>query len=141
MFILICNFFFACEEKKEIDSVQEEWDFTAVWIDDCNLEIEITGGEGEYYLGMAQTGAGDNGWYGENCKETEIETGICHPIDTTHRLESVHQTCGGEGVDSISEGTKTLFTSSFDYDISYAIFDSEYNLVGCKGDDCRYYED
>ena len=55
MFILICNFFFACEEKKEMDPVQEEWDFTAVWIDDCKLEIEIIGGEGEYYLGMVRS--------------------------------------------------------------------------------------
>ena len=135
MFIFICNLFFACEQKEA--EPEEEWSFATTWIDDCNIEIEIIGGEGGYYLGMAQTGAGDNGWYGEDC----TEAGICHPIDTKLILESVHQSCGGEGVDAISAGSKTLFTSFFDYEISYAIFDAEYNLILCTGDDCRYYQD
>ena len=136
MFVI---FFFACQTKLEKDSAESEveWSFTKSWLDDCNLEIEIIGGIGGYYLGMAQTGTmGDNGWYGEDCREDRI----CHPLDTTLSLESVHPTCEGEGIDAISPGIYTLFTSAFDYEISYAILDSDYRTIECIGDDCRYYQ-
>ena len=113
------------------------WSFSTSWVSDCDLDVEIVGGSGSYNLGMAQTGDGEAGWYGEDCS---VE-GLCHPLDATLSLASVHPDCGGDGIDAIVEGSTTLFKASHDTRISYAIFDADYNLVDCAGDDCSYFDE
>ena len=133
------------EEKDSGDDTQEAsaeasdevtWSFTTSWTDDCTLSVEIAGGTGSYNLGMAETAAGDAGWYGEDCS-TE---GACHPIDASLTLDSVHPDCGGGGIPDVVEGSTTLFKSSLDSRSTYAIFDADYALVDCAGDDCSYFE-
>ena len=118
------------------DTSTEDWSFSTSWVDDCTLDVEITGGSGSYNLGMAQTGDGDAGWYGEDCS-TE---GACHPLSSSLSLASVHPDCGGDGIDAIVEGSITLFKASHDSRITYAVFDADYNLVDCTGHDCSYFE-
>ena len=129
-----------CLSTEEKDSGEEpaavEFSFSTSWTSDCSLSVEITGGSGSYNLGMAETAAGDQGWYGEDCS-TE---GACHPIDTSLVLDSVHPDCGGDGISAVVEGSTTLFKSSLDPRTTYAIFDADYALQSCAGDDCSYFE-
>ena len=110
--------------------------FTATWTDLCTLSVEVLDGDGPYLLGLAQTGADDNGWYEEACNAS----GFCHPLENTLTLPSVHPTCEGGGVDALDAGVNTLFTSDFEEGLTYALFDSEQRLLGCFGHNCRYYD-
>ena len=111
----------------------EVWSFSPYWTDDCTLRVEITGGTGSYYLGLAET-ADAQGWYGEDCSLN----GICHPINASLTLDSVHPDCGGD-ISQVAAGSTTLFKSSLEGRITYAVFDMDYNLVDCSGDDCSYF--
>jgi hypothetical protein len=96
-----------------------EFGVAGSWTTDCSYTLEITNGSMDYYLGFAETGAGEDGWYGEDCGDGST----CHPVGMTGAtLGSVHPVyCGGAGIDAVEAGASTLLTGSMDANLTYAV--------------------
>jgi hypothetical protein len=106
------------------------------WTDICTYTFSITDVSGEYFLGLAETGAGSGGWYGEDCGAGNI----CHPMGFEGTaLASVHPDCGGDGVGAVVAGSATLFHSALERDITYVLSDEAGNCWSW-GDEPFYYE-
>lgn len=112
------------------------------WDDNCNYTLTITNGDGAamWGFGMAETGAGSNGWYGEDAMTADST----HPASASGlSLTSVHPDCGGGGIDDIKLGESTLFNESLDAGITYVVgaMDAGGNSLGCWtwGNDVSYY--
>ena len=87
-----------------------------------------------YNLGMAETGSGTDGWYGEDCTGSNI----CHPATATGTvLTSVHPDVGGGGIPDIDD-THTLFYGGLDANTTYAVVDST-GACWTWGNDVSYY--
>ena len=102
------------------DTTIPEFALGGTWTDDCtyNLIIENPAAGSLFGLGMAETGAGTNGWYGEDGMTADTT----HPVGATGvTLASVHADCGGGGIDDIKFGESTLFTMAFDPNITYFV--------------------
>ena len=123
-----------------------EASFNIAWTDDGNtLEASVSNPHLDgYFLGMAETGSGDLGWYGEDCIGDDAE---CHDMGVadTLSLTSVHPDVGGGGIDAVVPGSTTLFYAGLWAGVTYAFFsdegDTNYETVAHSGgDDPSYYE-
>jgi hypothetical protein len=106
--------------------------------------VEIENGSGRYDFGMAETGVGEVGWFGESCvigeeplDREDYGYDICHGLTATGG-EIVH-------VDNINDADdgSTLFTEEIHDrgNITYVLFDDSGAECWVWGDDVRYYED
>jgi hypothetical protein len=124
----------------------EEASFNIAWTDDgSTLEVSVSNPHVDgYFLGLAETGSGANGWYGEDC---EGDTSICHDMGSSNSLSlsSVHPDVGGGGLDDVVAGSTTLMHVGLWAGVTYAFFsnegDGDYaNVAHSGGDDTSYYE-
>jgi hypothetical protein len=90
--------------------------------------LVITNGSGNYNLGMAETGAGADGWYGEDCIE-----GACHPATSTG-LTLTHVAT----IPEVVPGSTTLLSGELDANITYGVIDST-GACWAWGNDVSYY--
>lgn len=105
------------------------------WSTDCSYTLEITNGSMDYYLGFAETGAGEDGWYGEDCGDGSV----CHPVGMTGTtLGSVHPDCGGAGIDAVVAGASTLLMGTMDANLTYVVAGSD-GTCWAWGNDASYY--
>jgi len=119
------------------DAEDEEAAAFSVTFSDTGVYVSVTNADmvGGYFFGMAQTGAGDAGWYGEDC----VSSGsICHELYDTLSLAAV----GAVG-DVVANST-TLHSAAIESAVTYAFWglgsSGDYNeVVYCGGDDCGYY--
>ncbi len=104
--------------------------------------VGIENGSGGYDFGMAETGAGDLGWFGESCVLGEEPWGmpdygydICHGLGATGG-EVVHVS----DIDDADDGS-TLFTDTIAAagNITYVLFDDSGAQCWVWGDDPTYY--
>ena len=108
------------------------------------LQVNITGGAGRYELGMAETGAGSSGWFGESCISGSEPYGyddygydVCHSLSATGGfLTSVYPT-----VSSVADGA-TLFNKSLGEsgDLTYVLLSVSSGDCWVTGHDVRYYD-
>lgn len=112
------------------------------WDDTCNYTLTLTNADTSvtWLFGMAETGAGTDGWYGEDGSSADST----HPASATGlALTSVHPDCGGGGIDDIKMGESTLFNESLDAGITYVLGaqDAGGASLGCWtwGHDVSYY--
>ena len=123
----------------ERDEVTEPT-FNIAWTDDGNtLEASVSNAHLDgYFLGLAETGSGAEGWYGEDCISDDA---ICHDMGADSSLALT-------GVSSIPEvvaGSTTLFNSGLWAGVTCAFFSNEGDtnyetLANVGGDDASYYE-
>lgn len=104
--------------------------------------LSITGGQGRYWFGMAETGqncSGSNCWTGEDCMDGfEVGDGTllryCHPAGAT----GVNLAYGGDPM-SLEEGAETLFfDATFEDYVTYYLEDDR-GACFTWGDDPSYY--
>ena len=89
-----------------------------VW-DDMGLTLELSGADlaSTWYLGLAETGNGERGWYGEDCL-AGVSNGldVCHPMTATGgRLLNVGT------LDAIVAGQTTLLGQPLEAGLTYVI--------------------
>ena len=122
-----------------------EASFNIAWADSGNtLEASVSNPHvGGYFLGLAETGSGADGWYGEDCVGEDSQ---CHDMGANDSLSltSVHPDVGGAGVGAVAPGSTTLFHSGIWSGVTYVFFSNEgetdYNTVAnVGGDDPSYY--
>ena len=107
------------------------------WPNDSTLTVTVTDLAAGVF-GMAQTGAGNEGWYGEDC----VTGSHCHAvIEGTNSLTSVHPDVGGGGIDDVVSSSTTLLHGGLASEVTYAVWDISDVCVHCSGDDCGYYSD
>ena len=127
-----------------------EESFNIAWTDVGNtLEVSVSNPhEGGYFLGLAETGSGSLGWYGEDCVSDDA---ICHDLGSTNSasLTSVHPEVSGmtpaAARAAVADGSTTLFHVGLWAGVTYAFFSNEgdtgYETVAyASGDDSSYYE-
>ena len=124
------------------DSGQEEADSGPVsvdvgWESGALLIVEISGlGSGTF--GLAETGAGGEGWYLEDC----VSTGAvyCHEVqDGTNSFVSVHPNATGVDWDGAMDNNETLMHQEAAAAITWAVFDDDGDCVAVGGHDPEYY--
>jgi hypothetical protein len=98
------------------------------------------GGDGssgaELTFGLAETGAGADGWYGEDCSTGDY----CHPAGTAGvTLSSVHPDVGGAGLDAVESGVTTLLWAGLDASITYVVIDGDTTECWAWGNEPGYY--
>ena len=126
------------------------WDssptFNIAWTDDgTTLEASVSNGhEDGYFLGLAESGSGGLGWYGEDCVSDDA---ICHDLgrDDYVSLSSAHPDAGGAGIDAVVAGSTTLFHVGLWSGVTYVFFsnagDTGYQTIAnVGGDDPSYYQ-
>ena len=121
-------------------STSPEPSFNIAWTDGTStLEASVSNPHVDgYFLGLAETGSGDAGWYGEDCMSFDAQ---CHDMGalSTLSLESV------SAIDDVVPGSTTLFSTGLWAGVTYAFFSNEgagdYEYIAHSGgDDTSYYE-
>lgn len=110
--------------------------------DSAGGDIGITGAASGWDFGMAETRAGDVGWYGESCIPGDEPYGysdygydICHELGSTGgRIERVYTTGDLEG------GT-TLFSDTTSINLTYFLERLDDGACFVWGDDPAYYDE
>ena len=116
--------------------------FDVTWPAVDLLELRIEEGESGYDFGIAETFAGDYGWYGEDCYLGTGPTLLCHPAESRGlMLESVHPDVGGAGIPDVIEGESTLFYDIHHPYVTYFLRGWDSGECWAFGDDPTYYED
>ena len=139
---------FACNDKDDTAGDSGTTDTTggtemlawlAGWDTDDQYSIEITEGSGSFDFGMAETGAGGKGWYGENCLGGAAGYDICHSFSAASPLvlDSVHPDVGGAGLDALVENSTTLLWAALG--ITYYLADKGTGECWTWGDETTYY--
>lgn len=118
------------------DTTIPEFSVSGSWTDKCSYTLSIENGSGDYFLGLAETGAGGDGWYGEDCGEGNA----CHPAGASGvTLTSVHPDCDGGGIDDIVAGSTTLFYQDLEAGLTYVVVDAATGECWAWGQDVNYY--
>lgn len=107
--------------------------------DDDELTVSIDDGEDEthtYRFGMAETGSGENGWYGEDCLPGEVNgKDVCHEVgEEGEVLYSVSD------FDQVNDENTLNFKASHDAGkITYVVIQVDTDKCWAFGDDPTYY--
>ncbi len=132
-----------CDEETD-EGLEAPVEFTvAVTWDDAGVSVAIDGGTASYSVGMAETGAGDAGWFGESCVRGEEPWGyndygfdVCHDLSNTGgSLRSV------SAVDDVVAGSATLFSQRLEGNLTYVLTEQSGAACWVWGDDVTYYDD
>lgn len=117
--------------------------FTVSWSSDGAV-VSVVGSAAGWSFGMAETGVGDVGWFGESCISGDEPWGypdygydVCHTLRKTGgTLDSVH-TLG-----DVADG-QTLFTNTIAEtgNITYILLSDDASACWVMGDDPTYYDD
>ncbi|MFT5679451.1 MAG: hypothetical protein ACI8RZ_000355 [Myxococcota bacterium] len=107
------------------------------------LTVSITGGSGAYELGIAETGEGVSGWYGESCIPGDEPRGyddygyeVCHSLSATGGfITSVYPEIGDVGTNL------TLFQQDFAPNLTYFLGETGSADCWVMGEDVSYYSD
>jgi hypothetical protein len=115
-------------------------DFTVTWYDN-EVQIHVAGPTSGFDFGMADTGNGSSGWYGEDCLYGTGSYQMCHSFETHDgTLDSVYDeiVSGSGDISDVRESETTLFDDSLASSLTYiVIFDSGFCMVA--GDAPWYY--
>ena len=124
--------------------------FNLAWTDTGNtLEASVSNPHPDgYFLGLAETGSGSLGWYGEDCVSDDA---ICHDMGGSNfvSLMTVHPDISGrtpsEARAAVEDGIATLFHVGLWEGVTYVFFSNEgdtgYNTIAnVGGDDTSYYQ-
>ena len=113
--------------------VDDEFDVQVSW-SSSGVTVSITGGSGSYELGMAETGAGSLGWFGESCIPGDEPWGYeDYGYEVCHSLGSTGGTIPSVDFDDVGTN-QTIFQSIHHPDITY--------FVGAMGSaDCWVFGD
>lgn len=133
-----------CDGERDEDATEPvEFSVSVTW-DATGATVAITGDAPSWDLGMAETGVGTAGWYGETCVVGEEPGGYeDYGYDVCHRLGA----SGGSLVSTTSLGVVasgyTLFNEHIAGrdDITYALFDTSSADCWVWGHDVGYYAD
>jgi hypothetical protein len=105
------------------------------WPADDVLQVGLQGaGEGEYALGMAETGLGGAGWLGEDCA-----TGLCHLLLDGLQLRSVHPDVGGIGTEGVEAGQSTWFWIELQPSMTFQLLREDGTACWTWGNDPEHY--
>lgn len=128
----------------EVDEGVASFSVDVSW-SSAGVDVTISGGGGSYEFGMAETGAGRDGWYGETCIDGDEPDGlddygydVCHSLNASGgEVESVYP-----NVSSVRDGS-TLFNEDIgdSGDLTYALFATSGSDCWVWGDDPSYYDD
>ena len=109
------------------------------------LEVVIEGSASSWELGMAETGAGADGWFGESCVPGEEPWGyndygydFCHPLGASGgSIESVYPDLASVGDEA------TLFNAAIgdSGDLTYILLDVSGSSCWVWGNEASYYAD
>lgn len=133
-----------CDDKIDEGVTQDDEVSVGVTWGESGVTVSISGGSGgSYEFGMAETGAGVNGWYGETCIPGDEPGGYDdYGYDVCHRL-------GGSGgavtsvypsIDDVDEN-QTLFDEVHDVDLTYFLGEEGTSQCWVFGEDVDYYSD
>ena len=118
-----------------------EASFNIAWTDDgSTLDASVSNPHvGGYFLGLAETGSGASGWYGEDCVGEDSQ---CHDMGANDSLSLTSV----DSISAVSPGNTTLFSAGLWAGVTYVFFsnegDTDYNTVAhVGGDDPSYYTD
>mgnify|MGYP004334357867 CR=1 FL=1 len=124
--------------------------FNIAWTDVGNtLEASVSNPDVDgYFLGLAETGSGALGWYGEDCISDDA---ICHDMGAGSfiSLRSVHPDVSSltpaAARAAVENGSTTLFHVGLWAGVTYAFYSNEGNtgyntLAHVGGDDSSYYQ-
>ena len=149
MMVGMTAFSMGCKDKDCADTADgcdtgaeevAEASFNIAWTDDgTTLEASVSNPDVDgYFLGLAETGSGAEGWYSEDCIS---EDAFCHDMgaDSSLSLESVAT------IPEVVAGSTTLFSVGLWAGVTYAFFSNEGDtnyetLANVGGDDPSYYE-
>lgn len=110
---------------------------------DSDVEVELSGASTDWSLGMADTLAADNGWFGETCVEgaerwewaDDRGVDICHSLGSGGAvIESVYP-----DVEAVADG-QTLFDPSFDEALTYLLRSPSTGQCATWGEMPAYYD-
>ena len=128
----------------EIDEGIDTTPFSAsVSWSSAGVDVTITGTASSYEFGMAETGAGDLGWFGETCiwgsepwGYDDYGVDVCHSLGSSGGfIVSVYPDLGDV------ETNATLFPQSLSNNITYFIGDNASTDCWVFGDDPGYYSE
>ena len=105
--------------------------FSITWGADNVVAAVVNGDLYGYFFGLAETGAGTTGWYGEDCLSADS---ICHEVIDTTTLACA------SGVDEVWASNATLHCG-VEYDTSWAFWGGADwdTLMAAGGDDASYF--
>ena len=91
------------------------------------VEIEDAVADGSYYLGLAETGNGGDGWFGEDCLEG-VTNGLdaCHPVPAGNTGITLNHVAMP---DDVMAGSATLLSEDLSAGVTYVL------IRGAAGDD------
>ena len=120
-----------------LDSVTVSWDASGV-------TVAVAGSASGWSLGIAETGAGELGWFGETCFAGDEPWGyddygwdVCHSLRPTGgRLDGVHTP--SDVVDGQTLFNKTLADIG---NLTYILLSDDASACWTWGDDPTYYDD
>ncbi|MES2642270.1 MAG: hypothetical protein V4850_22490 [Myxococcota bacterium] len=120
-------------EVDEVPTVEFTTDDYRVWMYLANTQ------PGSWWFGMAETGVGTDGWYGEDCIDDPADHAdygyeVCHPFEATDltllRVSSL---------DDIVAGEATLFYDALLPDVTFYLATEDEALCWVWGDDPDWY--
>jgi hypothetical protein len=130
----------AAEEEVEDPCAGEDLLFSISWDEDVAEPLHVDlrcGTASTYKFGIAETGAGANGWYGEDCLPGESSGyDYCHTFDTDGGLLFTADTPA-----EVEEGSSTLVDVPLTPNLTFVIIDGD-DPTKCwvTGNDPTYYD-
>ena len=133
-----------CDDEVDEGVTQEEDLSVSVTWGEAGVTVSISGGSGgSYEFGMAETGAGAGGWYGETCIPGDEPRGyddygydVCHQLAGSGGfLTSIYPSIADVGVN------QTLFDEIHEVDLTYFIGEEGTGACWVFGEDVGYYSD
>jgi hypothetical protein len=117
-------------------------DVTYTWsASSFTVTISDLGGSAGFWLGLAETGS-DNGWYGEDCKDGQAGTNVCHYFESSPgTLTYVETIADVAGATTLLDDAKAFNSDNSDR-LTYLLqLDNEAAGNPCYvfGDDPTYY--
>ncbi len=119
------------DTDSDADSDADDLDFTVIF-DANGALISIRGNRASVtHFGIAETGAGRSGWYGEDCYAGSSGQQFCHPMPPTGGyLTAV------DGIDELDD-QHTLFVASTAVGLTYVVIADDDCVT--TGEDTDYY--